>query len=137
MQDYSLVLGATAGAQVTIGTETYGPAVALTTPVYTTTLKSYCVKSTSPLPSKYTDAPVFTAAITPVPLGPNAQNLLQVSGVPTSYVPSPTDVFAPTDFNDFVNDVTSVWERNKRTIIIAVSAGGGGLLLILLGGVIL
>lgn len=42
-QDYSFVLGATAAAQVTLGTAKYGPAPSTSTPVYYTTLKSYCV----------------------------------------------------------------------------------------------
>lgn len=80
IQDYSLVLGATAGAQVTVGTVTYGPAVAKTTPVYTTTLKSYCVggaassapmvtsaaatTATSAAHHKKRDAPTSTPAVT-------------------------------------------------------------------------
>ncbi|SMR46132.1 unnamed protein product [Zymoseptoria tritici ST99CH_1E4] len=48
VQDYSLALGATAGAQVTVGTVMYGPAVATSTAVYTTTLNSYCVIDAAP-----------------------------------------------------------------------------------------
>ncbi|CAK4030554.1 Hypothetical predicted protein [Lecanosticta acicola] len=52
IQDYSLVLGATAGAQATVGTATYGPHPTKTTAIYTTTLDSYCT----------TSAPIVTSA---------------------------------------------------------------------------
>lgn len=42
VQDYSVVLSATAGAQVTLGTQKYGPTPNTSTPVYYTTLKSIC-----------------------------------------------------------------------------------------------
>jgi hypothetical protein len=43
IQEYSLALAATAGAQITLGTVTYGPAGGATIDVFTTTLASTCV----------------------------------------------------------------------------------------------
>lgn len=47
-QEYSFVLGATAGAQVTVGTVAYGPAVESTTAIFTTTMASACALKPTP-----------------------------------------------------------------------------------------
>jgi hypothetical protein len=43
LQEYSFALAATAGAQVTLGTSTYGPSGGATTDVFKTTMASTCV----------------------------------------------------------------------------------------------
>lgn len=61
VQEYSLVLGATAGAQVTLGTVTYGPAVDATTAIFYTTMGSTCVIQ----PTATNSPSVTSAAATP------------------------------------------------------------------------